>query len=369
MSIFISTGEVSGDLHAAKLAAALARRGCQDQLWGMTGDLAQGVHRLWNNRQLQVMGLVSWSVLRRLIKLRDDLAQAVVARNPRAVIVVDSPDFHLSLLGRIRSLGYGGPVVYVSPPTVWAWRAGRIKTLKKYCQLCLTLFDFEAQILRRAGVPSYWGGHPMVEDFGPGGDLASSFPEDPRRVALLPGSRGIEIRMLLTVLERCGRELVQMGFHPVLSIAPGLAPEYRRMIQENGASLPVTTLPGRELMAASRFVVGASGTAAVEALLLDRYMAVLYKGSWLEWNIFQLLRRTRFISIPNVLARREVYPELLQDRADSSQVIPLVRRYLDDQRFQAWVHGHLDHCRRRMGSSGVADRWAAAIVALMEGRR
>ncbi len=370
MSIFISTGEISGDIYAAKLAKALKKRGCQDILWGMGGSLAEGVSRFWSNEALHIMGFGKIaSSLPKLLRLREQLAQSVLAKKPRAVVVVDSPDFHIPLIMRIRSLGYSGPVVYVSPPTIWAWRGGRVKHLKKYCDICLPLFDFEVQILRRAGVPSYWGGHPLVEDFcGAANQAPSSLPEDPLRVALLPGSRGSEIRSLLSLLERCGREFIKMGLHPVLSIAPGLAPEYRQMIQNNGASIAVSTLQGRELMAASRFVVGASGTAAVEAMLLDRYMVVLYRGTWLEWNIFQLLRRTPFVSIPNVLAQQEIYPELLQEQANLRQVLKKSHQYLSDKAYRRWVHDRLAEDRRRMGAPGVADRWAAAICSLMDRR-
>jgi len=366
MSIFISTGELSGDIYAAKLSKALAAELPQDELWGMAGALAEGVNREWCNDQLHILGLGRIvRSLPALFKLRNDLAGAVVERNPRAVIVVDSPDFHIPLLAKIRSLGYKGPVIYVCPPTIWAWRNNRAKYLKKYCDLCLPLFQFEEKALEERQVKSFWCGNPLVEDFihyMP----KSNLEYDPKRIALLPGSRSSEIRTLLPVLEETALSLRERGYKPVFSIAPGLDDASKTLIEKNTSGIESTLISGRDLMHASRMVIGASGTAAVEAMMLDRFMIVLYRGTSIEWNIFKLLSHTRFVSIPNVLAGYMLYPELLQDDANSVNVINNATLYLDGKQFPNKVHAQLLLNRKMMGEPGAVQRWAAVIAGLVK---
>ena len=366
MSIFISTGEISGDIYAAKLASAISSIMPGEEIWGMGGELAKGVNREWSNEILHIMGLGGIAgALPKLFRLRDGLARAVIERQPKAVIVVDSPDFHIPLLSKIRSLGYKGCVVYVCPPTVWAWRSGRAKYLKRYCDLCLPLFMFEDKVLKKFGVNSSWYGHPLVDDFA---DFTPSqpMPPDDLRVAILPGSRRLEIRMLLPVLEESAVELKKLGMHPVLSVAPGLDDECKKLVMENASGIEWTSAPGRDLMYASKFVIGASGTAAVEAMLLNKYMIVLYKGSKFEWYLYNLLTHTEYVSIPNILARNTLYPELLQNNATTENVMDYAKLYMSDKEYYEGTHNRLRLNLYSMGEPGAVARWAEAICALVK---
>ncbi len=366
MSIFISTGEISGDIYAAKLSGALRRILPDEELWGMGGALAEGVTREWDNNLLHIMGLARIvKSLPKLLALRRQLAEAVVRRNPRAVIVIDSPDFHIPLLGKIRSLGYTGPVVYICPPTIWAWRSGRAKYLRRYCDLCLPLFNFEEKALEAHHVKSFWCGNPLIEDFV-NFVPADSLPDDPLRVAILPGSRRSEITTLMPVLEETALKLRENGLHPVFSVAPGLDAESRKMVVENAAGIETTRISGRSLMAQSKFVIGASGTTAVEAMLLDKYMIVIYRGTALEWRIYKLLTNTPMVSIPNVLAGRMVYPELLQDDAKTEKIMSCAMKYVGDETYRADVHEQLERNRNMLGEPGAVDRWALAISRLVK---
>ncbi len=366
MSIFISTGEISGDIYAAKLCKALSRILPRDEMWGMCGERAEGVRRLWSNDALHIFGLGRIvKSLPALFRLRDELARAVAGRNPAAVIVVDSPDFHIPLLGKIRALGYAGPVVYVCPPTIWAWREGRAEYLKKYCDLCLPLFRFEEKALEKHGVRSYWNGNPLIEDFSPYRPSANAPTYDERRVALLPGSRRSEINALLPLLEETALALREWGFNPVFSVAPGLTESLRRMIVQNRHGVDSTQISGRDLMYASRFVVGACGTAAVEAMLLDRFMIVLYRGTALEWRIYKALTLTKFVAVPNVLSGRMTFPELLQDDANVPNIVSRARRYLEDAAYREGVHSQIAADRKLLGDPGAVERWAAEIAKLV----
>lgn len=367
MSIFISTGELSGDIYAAKLAAAIGKILPKEEIWGMGGALATGVNREWNNDCLHIMGLNGIvSALPKLFKLRNELAYAVVKRQPKVVIVVDSPDFHIPLLRKIRSLGYRGAAVYVCPPTVWAWRSGRAKYLRRYCDLCLPLFHFEEKVLKQYNVKSFWCGHPLIDDlanFKPTDNLLS---EDPLRVALLPGSRRSEITSLLPVLEAAAVKLKERGLHPVFSVAPGLDDECKKMVIENRSGIEWTLTSGRNLMYLSKFVIGASGTASVEAMLLNKYMIVLYMGTKLEWFIYNLLTHTQFVSIPNVLAGYMMYPELLQEKAKLENVLDYADFYLSNKEYHDGIHNQIRLNLDMMGKPGAITRWAEAICSLVK---
>ncbi len=377
MSIFISTGEISGDIYAAKLAESLHKILKDEKLWGMGGDLARGIDREWDNDALHIMGIAKiLKTLPKLLKLRSALAQAVAARNPKAVIVIDSPDFHIPLLAKIRSLGYKGPAIYVCPPTIWAWRSGRAKYLRRYCDLCLPLFNFEEKVLEQHHVKSFWCGHPLVDDFARSVS-APELPDDPLRVALLPGSRRSEILSLMPVLEETALQLRGRGLHPVFSVAPGLDPESRRLVIENASGIEAAQTSGRALMSASRFVIGASGTAAVEAMFLNKFMIVVYRGSAFEWGIYKLVTNIPLISIPNVLAGRMMYPELLQKDATTKKIMACADRYIGEEVYAREIHEQIARNMTMMRPSPsqgetqlfpalvTTDRWAHEIAKMI----
>lgn len=365
MSIFISTGELSGDLYAAKISAALHRITPDETLWGMGGALAAGVNREWNNDLLHILGLGRiLKNLPKLLSLRKELASAVIQRQPKAVIVIDSPDFHIPLLAKIRSMGYKGRVFYICPPTIWAWRSGRAKYLRRYCDLCFPLFKFEEQALEEHGVKSFWCGHPLIDDLDNYVPV-HLLPKDPSRVALLPGSRKSEITNLMPVLEETALKLKEHALHPVFSVAPGLDDECKKLVIQNQAGIESTLASGRDLMFQSKFVIGASGTAAVEAMLLGKYMIVLYKGTALEWHVYKALTHTPFVAIPNVLAGRMFFPELLQNDVKTVKVLHYAERYINDSRYREDIHLQLTANRAMMGVKGTAERWAETISKLV----
>ena len=366
MSIFISTGELSGDMYAARLSAELRRILPEERIWGMAGNLASGMERVWNNDRLHIIGLGRiLTSLPSLFSLRNELARAVIAEQPKAVIVIDSPDFHIPLLSKIRAGGYTGKVIYVCPPTIWAWRSGRAKYLKRYCDLCLPLFSFEKDVLDEKGVRSFWSAHPMMDEFANYTPVGEVLPDDPKRIALLPGSRRSEISSLLPILEESGRALAEQGWHPVLSVAPGLDRTCRKLIENNTSGIEWTEVSGRNLMYASRFVIGACGTAAVESMLLNRYMIVLYRGTALEWRIYKALTHTQFVAVPNVLAGRMFFPELLQDDVTLENVMKYANKFITDEKYQNAVSEQLLKNREIMGNPGGVARWADEIKKLI----
>ncbi|MDR1741028.1 MAG: lipid-A-disaccharide synthase [Synergistaceae bacterium] len=370
MSIYVGCGEVSGDLHAAALIEALRPLvGEHDEIWGMLGPrgVAAGGNAVWNYEELKLMGIVEViPAIPRLLRLRESIAREIMARRPEAVVVVDSPDFHISLVKRLRSLGYRGAAVFLVTPTVWAWRGGRTKWLKSLFDLCLPLFSFEHEFLLGRGVNSKWKAHPLVDGmagFTPPPSLVKQYSDCSRSIiAMMPGSRQYDVRNHIDALVGAARLLAEDGFTPVFSIAPGLSEPLKALIRDRAAAFDVWEGEGRALMAVSSAVVGVSGTVAVEAMLLRRFMVVIYKVHGLSWLIARALVRVPFISMPNYLAGRQVFPELLNERATPDEIAGAVSAYLGDPSQRAEADSLLDAARDAMGGLGASKFWASEIL-------
>ena len=383
MSLFVSCGEVSGDLYAAGLVRALLRRrpALRGRIWGMMGprteeacgEFAPDLPR-WSYEELKLMGITEvLPAIPRLLRLRRTMVRAILERRPEAVVVVDSPDFHLGLVSRLRRAGYGGPdgkrgkPVCLATPTVWAWRSGRVRALRRDFDLCLPLFSFEHRYLAERGVNSRWAVHPLVE-----GLKGCRAPEALRRrtggarvVALMPGSRRYDIRYHLERLMGAARILRDDGRLPIFSIAPGLSPPLAAELRERLEGFETWDGEGRELMEAAEAVAGVSGTVAVEAMLLRRYMVVIYNGNAVSWAIARALVRIPYISIPNYLAGppgEPLYPELLRGDARPERIVQELYRYTDDPAVRSEADRRMEEARAAMGSGDAAGFWAEAIL-------
>ncbi len=365
--IFFSCGEVSGDGYAAAVLEALRRRGFSGPLFGMGGSLAAGAGAeiVSDSRALHLMGVADvLPAIPRLLRLKQSLVGLILSRRPGVVLLIDSPDFHRPLAASLRRSGWRGPIVYAVPPTVWAWRSGRVKNLRRDTDLCLPLFRFEHEYLLKAGINSAWKGHPLVDEF------SSPLPKetDPKQIALLPGSRRSEVVRLLPPLKECASLLKDRGYRPVFSIAPGMPEDLRNRLRDELKGHETWEGPGRDLLASSAAAAGASGTVAVEAMMLGKFMAVLYRGGFLSWLAWKTLVKTPRISIPNLLAGEELYPEFIQGRATGRNAFSALLGFLEDERAAEHIRVGLLSARRAMGLPGAVDFWAERLEALLSGQ-
>ena len=376
MSLFLSCGEASGDQYAATLLRTLRVLGCDEPAWGMLGEkgAAEGGEAFFSSGELGIFGIRdAVAALPRLLRLRSAIVDAIEARKPSCVVVIDSPDFHLPLIASLRRRGNTVPVAYIAPPTVWAWRRGRVKALAARVDLCLPLFVFEHEFLLSHGVRSAWAGHPLVDEirnYAPPDSLLRDVADESKGipVAFLPGSRGSEIRRLLPLLLAAAEESRSWGARPMLSIAPGLPEVWKERIRTEARDIEVFEGDGRDLMAVCRAVVGASGTAAVEALLLGKFMTVVYRISWFSALLYRLLVRTPFVSLPNILAGEQIYPEHLQYRATSAAVGESLRGYITEPSFRSRADAAIARTKALMGRTGGAMLWATSVMELCAGR-
>lgn len=340
----IVAGEMSGDTLGADLIAALKKHYPQARFVGIAGPQMQaaGAETLFPMERLSVMGLVEvLGRLRELLKIRAELFSSLCQEKIDAFIGIDAPDFTLGLEWRFRQLGI--PTIHYVSPSVWAWRQGRVKKIAQSTDLMLCLLPFEKQFYDRHQVHAVFVGHPLadtlpLEPDTAGARQALNLPAQSRVLALLPGSRGGEIRYVGPVLASAAGEFQRR--HPDWKIiVPAINEERRQQVQElmQHAGVQATVYDsrrgagvGREVMAAADLVWLASGTATLEAMLLKKPMVVLYRFHWLTYWIARLLVRVTRFSLPNLLAGKMLVPELIQQDACPERVLKESDHLLDE---------------------------------------
>ncbi|WP_426753155.1 lipid-A-disaccharide synthase [Myxococcus sp. Y35] len=372
--ILVVAGEASGDTHAAELVAALRARRPDITFFGMGGArlAAQGVELLFDAREVSVMGITEvLPRIPRILQILKGLAEAAAERRPDVAILVDIPDFNLRLAKKLKALGV--PVAYYVSPMIWAWRRGRVRTIKRLVDRMLCILPFEEDFYREAGVSARYVGSPVVEQV-PAPDTAVAFRErlglakDAPTLALLPGSRMSEIRRLLPDMVEAAKRLAseRPGLQVVVPVAPTIAREEVTSRFEGSGLTPIL-VEGRapEVVGASDAAVVASGTAVLEAGLMQRPLVVVYRVSLITYWVGRLMLKVAFVSLINLLAGRKVVPELLQEDMTPERIAEEVRRvWLPGAPREEMLQG-LAEMRGRLGETGAAARAAESVLELL----
>ena len=373
--LLVSCGEPSGDLYAAELVRHLRPALPALEVFGIGGErlAAQGTSLLADVRELAVVGLVE--VVTHLPRLRAVLARllAEVDRQPPdAALLVDYGGFNLRLAQRLRARGI--PVVYYVSPQVWAWRRGRIETIRRTVTRLLVIFPFEEALYREAGVPVRFVGHPLVDLARPAPDPAAFLRAhgiDPARpvLAVLPGSREKEIAYNLPPIAGALRAVAARfeAAQFVLAVAPSIDP---RRIRAALGDLPVTLIVGatHEVLGACTAAVVASGTATVEAALLDTPMVVVYRLSALTYHLGRRFVRVPHYAMANLIAGERLVPELIQGGFTPEAVANEALRLLEDAGARARMRQGLAAVRERLGGPGASARAAEELLRVMTAR-
>ena len=365
--VLLSCGEPSGDVYAGELLERLRALRLDVECFGLGGDhvAAAGGRLLAHVRDVAVVGLVE--VLRHLSELRaifDRILAEVDRRSPDVAVLVDYPDFNLRLARELHKRRI--PVVYYVSPQVWAWRRGRIRQIRRHVTRMLVLFPFEEDVYRRAGVPVTFVGHPLVERVRPVADRAGFLTEiglDPSRpvLALLPGSRPGEVAHNLPPL-RGAAELLRARRPEVQCViaAASTLPE-----SDFGAGVPLVRGQTHALLGSATLGVVASGTATVEAALLDLPMVVVYRLAPLTFALGRPFVRLRRFAMVNLIAGRDVVPELIQRRFTPERVAAEALGLLDDPSRREAMRRDLAEVRSRLGGPGASMRAAEAVASML----
>ncbi len=370
-SVLIVAGEASADMHGAQVLAALKARRPQVTVFGIGGAAMRehGLDLIAPAEHIAVAGLTEvllsipriWSILRRL-------TQAARERRPSLAVLIDLPDFNLRLAKRLRKLGV--PVVYYISPQVWAWRRGRVEQIRRLVAEMLVVLPFEATFYEEHNVPVRFVGHPLVDELPREPDThaarqALGFPAEDKVVALLPGSRRQEVlRHLPGMLEALTR--VRRRFPEVRAVIPVASTIPRRLIEGlvARAGVTATVLDGRatEALVASDAAVVCSGTATLQAALLLRPMVVIYKVSWLTYQILKRIVHVAHIALVNLIAGKKLVPELVQSQLTPENLASELLVLLADPEVRARMHEGYTAIRERLGGPGAAERVADVVI-------
>ncbi len=367
----ISCGEPSGDLYAGALVRAL---GGATDAFGFGGDhfRTAGGDLVGDYRGFSVTGLTeALSVVRRSWVMLGSLTEAARTRRPDVFVAIDFPDFNFRLLPRIKALGI--PIVYYISPQLWAWRPGRLNTLKQYVDHMMVIFPFEERIYRDAGIPVTFVGHPLI-------DLAVAQRSreetcraaglDPSRpvVALLPGSRPNEVRLLMSVLADAARLLTTSlpDVQFLVARAPSLddhlfAP--LEVLRASGVAVGLLADGSDDVLAAADVVITASGTATVQTALHGKPMVIVYRVSGLTYAIARRAVKLPHYGMVNLVAERSIVPELIQADCTPERVSEEIKALLVDEARAARMRADLADVVQRLGGPGASERAADVVRA------
>ena len=370
-------GEASGDLHGADLLLALRAQLPDLEVFGIGGQRLReaGMETVADAAEVATVGLLEGAGrLRALVRAYRELSRRIRQNPPDLCVLIDFPEFNLRLARRAKRAGV--PVLYYIGPQVWAWRRGRVRKVARRVDRLAVVFPFEPALYaaRLPGVE--FVGHPLLDCVRVTRNRADTLRLhglDPARrtIVLLPGSRRSEIDRLLPVFLDAVRLFAASGerYQFPLALAHTVPREpVEARIRAAGLEVPVIEGDTYNLIAAAELALVSSGTATLECALLECPMVITYRVSRLTGALARLLvRGVRNIGMPNIVAGREVVPELLQGRATGAGIVAAAREILDDPARHAEIVVALREVRHRLGRGGAAGRAAAIALEILRG--
>jgi lipid-A-disaccharide synthase len=362
MKIAIVAGEASGDLHASEVVAELKKLDPALDTFGIGGDLLEreGMRVLHHAREMGIVGL--FNVLRHIGMFRrifKDLIAAIAKEKPDAVLLVDYPGFNLRVAQRCKEMGLR--VVYYISPQVWAWRRGRVRHIAKYVDHMLVIFPFEEQFYKDHNVKVTYVGHPLIDEMAVTGERrAASGERAPLSIALLPGSRRSEISALLppmldavALLKEADPFIIQA---PTISSAELLA-----IMERNGTFVRIVPHDRGESLAAADLALSSSGTATLECAIAGTPVVVVYRLSPANYWLAKRVVTLPHFSLINIIAGRQVVPELLQHDVNGERIAQTVRAMIAPAEYER-VRRELAEVREKLGAPGASRRAAEVIM-------
>jgi lipid-A-disaccharide synthase len=366
--IFISAGEASGDLYASRVVDAIRARHPDAEFFGCAGPRMQaaGVRAVVDSRSIAVAGIVE--VVPHLLRIYREfrkLKRAIVAEKPEVAVLTDAPDFHLRLAKFLKKQGV--PVVYLIAPQAWAWRQGRVRTMRKTVDRLLCIFPFEEEFFTRHGVPTTFIGHPLARIVKPSmtrEEFCAKFglPVDKKFIVLLPGSRLGEVERHLPELVEATKRLEGVVF--LLALPGGFGNTFSERIR--GSSIQVMEGVTWDALAHAEMALAASGTVTIEAALLRCPLVTFYKVNALSWILGRWLVRAPFLSMVNLVAGRKIAPELIQGEMTGERIAAEAIRLLDDKVAWEAMRAGLEEVSAKLASERdpmeVAANWIEKVV-------
>ncbi|MFQ6044296.1 MAG: lipid-A-disaccharide synthase [Candidatus Poribacteria bacterium] len=371
LKIMFVAGEASGDLHASRVAARIKQLMPEASLFGMGGDLmlAAGVDLEYNIADSAVMGFSEvLSSIPTLWQRLNRLKEIAASCRPNALVLIDFPDFNMRLARYVHQLNI--PVIYYIPPKAWAWRRYRARQIARITTVVASIFPFEAEFYRQAGANVVYVGHPLL-DFARSAlsqrEARERFclnPDEPV-FGLIPGSRNKEIDRLLPVMLQMAHRIRKVI--PTCQFLLPLAPTISKAMLPEMPFVQVIEGEVYNVMRACNLMCVASGTATLEAALMLTPMIIIYKVSLSTWIIAKSLVKLTHSGLPNIIAGREIVPELLQSRASPQLISKIAIELLSDPKKIARQKAEFAKIRERLGTEGAVERTAKLVLKIAMG--
>lgn len=373
--VMIVAAEASSVTYAERLLQHWKKIGRDVQAFGVGSQAMEnlGFERLGKSEEMAVVGIAEViSHYGHLKAVFNKLVEEATKRRPQVVIVLDYPDFNLMLAKKMKELGI--PVVYYISPQVWAWRQGRVKKIKEYCDKVFVLFPFEEKFYEKHNVPCEFVGHPLLDEiddklFDPqyfkSHRNQCGIQDNEFVLGLMPGSRRKELESNFETQLEVARRLSRKyeNFKVLILVAPTFSKEQIQEKLEN-FMIPYILIkdePFRMIHLCDAMLV-ASGTATLQVGLMQKPMVIMYKVNWLTGVIGKMLvKGVRFLGLANLILNEEVVPERFQSDANPEELTKLIEKYIREPEYYATVQKNLARLRSQLGDKGATVRVANAL--------
>ena len=366
MKYYIIAGEASGDLHASNLMKSISEKdtGAHFRVWG--GDLmeAAGGDLVKHYRDLAYMGFVEVALnLRTILKNISYCKKDILEYHPDGIILVDYPGFNLRIAEFAKNKGL--KVIYYISPQIWAWKRSRVKKIKKSVDMMLVILPFEKNFYAKYGVEVDFVGHPLLDDLankqveGRAEFLKKNQLSNNTIVALLPGSRKMEVERMLGIMVQVVDHFPEQQF--VIAGVSSLSESiYKRILGKSPVKVLVNQT--RDLLYHSDAALVTSGTATLETALIGVPEVVCYKGNWLSFEIAKRIIQVKYISLVNLIMDRLVVKELIQNDLTVKNLVGELDRLLNDEKLKTSISNNYQLLKEKLGKQGASDRAATLVV-------
>lgn len=374
-NVLITAGEPSGDLYASILVNDLKKLNPYLEFFGLGGELSRraGVDIVFDISGLALVGLTE--VLKNIFTIKktlDGLIARIDSTKVDLAILVDYPGFNLRLAKALRKRSI--PIIYYISPQIWAWGFERIETIRKCIEKVIVFFKFEEELYKKYGVDAEFVGHPLLDivkrtlskdDFCRINRLA----KEKTIIAILPGSRAIEVKRLLPILISSCKIINKRlnGVQFVIAKYPTL-PQALYEDKIEGSHLDIKLIDGDvyNILGSSDFAIVASGTATLEAAIMGLPFVLVYKASLLTYVIYNFVKSLPFLGLVNIIAKERIVPEFVQYNARPERIAKETVEILTDEKRKAYILKELKNVKSSLGTVGATSRAACAILALLE---
>ncbi len=371
--VMIIAGETSGDLHGAKLVNALQKNSKELFFCGIGGQALKetGVNILIDARDISVVGITEvFSKIPTILRSLRMVKKTFKTMRPDLLILIDFPDFNLHVAATAKKMGI--PVLYYISPQIWAWRSGRIKKIDKLVDHMAVILPFEEDFYRKQKIPVTFVGHPLLDNSLPTKErIEEKWMDDIITIGLLPGSRHGEIQRHLPVMIDAARILLKKieTVKFIISLSPDVSEKHVKEIvnKHNGeADFEIVAGNVRNVFERSKVVMAASGTVTLEAAISGTPMVIIYKVSPVSFRLGKAMIRVKHIGLVNLIAGKEIVPELIQEDASSTRISDTVFNMLSDPSGLKQLSFELLALRDKLGGPGASERVADIAHRMLE---